>query len=55
LRLDDSPTAVAAGSGPNMHNDFQHYLKVGMYRHREIQGDNWIYLRDIAIKKTGVK
>ena len=55
LRLDDSPTAVVAGSGPNMHNDFQHYLKVGMYRHREIRGDNWIYLRDIAVKKAVAK
>lgn len=55
LRLDDSPKAVVAARGPNMHNDFQHYLKVGMYRHPGIGGDNWIYLRDIAIKKTVIK
>jgi hypothetical protein len=55
LRLDDSPKAVVSASGPNMHNDFQHYLKVGMYRHREIRGDNWIYLRDIAVKKAVAK
>jgi len=34
-----------------MHNDFQHFLKLGMYRHPEIETDNWIYVDDLQITK----
>ena len=40
-----------AATGPNMHNDFQHFLKLGMYRHPEIETDNWIYIDDLKITK----
>jgi hypothetical protein len=42
IGLDGAP--ALSGSGPNMHNDFQHYLKIGQYRHPDIAGDDWIYL-----------
>jgi hypothetical protein len=49
--LDDMTRPVATATGPNMHNDFQHFLKIGMYRHPEIATDNWIYLDDLRIGK----
>ena len=49
LFLDDMNQPAAVIDGPNMHNDFQHYLKLGMYRHPEIATDNWIYLDDLTI------
>ncbi|MCU0879991.1 MAG: polysaccharide lyase [Pirellulaceae bacterium] len=49
LFLDDMSQPAAVIDGPNMHNDFQHYLKFGMYRHPEIATDNWIYLDDLTI------
>jgi hypothetical protein len=49
--LDDMTRPVATCSGPNLHNDFQHYLKIGMYRHPDIATDNWIYLDDLRIGK----
>jgi hypothetical protein len=42
---------VATAAGPNMHNDFQHYAKIGMYRHPGIGGDAWIYLDGIGIRR----
>jgi hypothetical protein len=49
LFLDDMAKLAATAEGPNMHNDYQHYLKLGMYRHPEIETDNWIYLDDLNI------
>ena len=49
--LDDMSTPVATAIGPNMHNDFQHFLKLGMYRHPDIDTDNWIYVDDLKITK----
>jgi len=51
LFLDDLTKPIAIAEGPNMHNDFQHYLKLGMYRHPEIKSDNWIYIDDLKITK----
>jgi hypothetical protein len=45
--LDGAP--VAAAAGPNMHNAFQHYAKIGMYRDPQIPGDDWIYLTGLEI------
>lgn len=45
--LDGRP--VASASGPNMHNAYQHYLKLGSYRHPEIVGDAWVYVAGISI------
>lgn len=49
--LDDMAKPVATATGANMHNDFQHFLKLGMYRHPEIETDNWIYVDDLQITK----
>lgn len=49
--LDDMTQPAATATGPNMHNDFQHFLKIGMYRHPEIATDNWIYVDDLKITK----
>lgn len=49
LFLDDMTQPAAVIDGPNMHNDFQHYLKLGMYRHPEIASDNWIYIDNLTI------
>ncbi len=49
LFLDDMNQPTAEFDGPNMHNDFRHFLKLGMYRHPEIATDNWIYLDDLTI------
>jgi hypothetical protein len=32
-----------------MHNDFQAFLKLGIYCHPEIATDNWLYLYDLTI------
>ena len=47
--LDGSQKPVASGTGPNMHNDYQHYLKLGMYRHPEIATENHLAIRDVLI------
>lgn len=47
--LDDPAQPVLTAAGPNMNNDIQHYLKLGMYRHPDIATDNWIYLDDLTI------
>jgi hypothetical protein len=49
LDAPDRPAAVLEGL--NMHNDYQHYLKLGMYRHPEIKTDNWIYLDDLTVTR----
>jgi hypothetical protein len=48
--LDDAEKPVAEAHGPNMHNAYQHYFKVGMYRHREILSDNWLHIGDVRIR-----
>jgi hypothetical protein len=53
VRLDGEARPVAAAAGPNMHNDFQHYAKIGMYRHPAIAGDDWIYLAGVDIRNLG--
>ena len=52
--LDHAATPVQQASGPNMHNDFQHYLKVGTYRDPDIRGDAWVYLDAITITREPV-
>ncbi len=50
VTLNDAKLPAIQATGPNMHNTFQHYLKLGMYRHPDIKGDAWIYLDDVRIK-----
>jgi Polysaccharide lyase len=49
--LDGSKDPVITGAGPNMHNGYQHYLKLGMYRHPEIVTENRLGIRDVFIEK----
>jgi hypothetical protein len=49
--LDDLSTPAMIAEGPNMNNDYEHYLKLGMYRHPDIAIDNWIYVDDLEITK----
>lgn len=53
--LDDMSKPAAVAKGPNMHNDWQHYLKIGMYRHPEIQTDNWLYVDNLEITKVSAE
>ena len=53
--LDGNPDAALTGEGPNMNNDFQHYLKLGMYRHPDIRTDNWIFIDRIEISKSATR
>jgi len=51
--LNEKVDPIMSATGPNMNNDYQHYLKLGMYRHPEIATDNWIYIDDIQIASGG--
>lgn len=42
-------------TGPNMHNGYHHYLKLGMYRHPEIDTDNTINLRSLHIYESDIR
>lgn len=47
--LNGAAAPFAAASGPNMHNRFQHYLKLGMYRDPAIQGRASLWLDGLTI------
>ncbi|MEO9593289.1 polysaccharide lyase [Rhodopirellula bahusiensis] len=47
LSLLEKPDSATVMQGPNMNNPFQHYLKIGMYRHPGIQTENWIHIDQI--------
>lgn len=49
--IDDFTQPALSAAGANMNNDYQHFLKLGMYRHPEIATDNWIYVDDLEISK----
>lgn len=49
LYMDDLETPFAEAEGRNMHNSFQHFMKLGMYRHPDIQVNSRIQLDDISI------
>lgn len=55
LYFNDSNNPTIQTKGPNMLNSFQHYFKVGQYRHPEISTENHIFLRDISIKKLSIQ
>jgi hypothetical protein len=50
--LNDSSTPVQQATGPNMHNSYQHFLKLGSYRHPDIRGDVWVNITDVSIVKV---
>ncbi|WP_417730178.1 polysaccharide lyase [Rosistilla oblonga] len=47
--IDGSAEPSMVATGPNMNNGYQHYLKIGMYRHPDIETQNWIYIDDVSI------
>ncbi len=49
--MNDPSRPTLRAQGPNMHNDFQHYLKIGSYRHPDIRSDIWVNIADINIVK----
>lgn len=49
--FDDMTRPAATLTGANMHNAFQHFLKLGMYRHPDITTENWIHLDDLTIQR----
>ncbi len=49
--FDGSKEPAVIGVGPNMHNGYQHYLKLGMYRHPAIATENRLAIRDVMIEK----
>lgn len=49
--MNDSTTPVQVMNGPNMHNAYQHYFKLGSYRNPNIKSDTWVYVRDLQIEK----
>ena len=51
LFLNDMTAPALTVNGPNMNNAYQHYLKVGMYRHPEIHTDNEIFIDDLNVSK----
>ncbi len=48
--VDDARAPAITWPGPNMHNSYQHYLKLGMYRHPEIATENRLAIRDVSIE-----
>lgn len=49
MYMDDLVTPFAEADGRNMHNGFQHFLKLGSYRDRGIQVNSRIQLDDIRV------
>jgi hypothetical protein len=49
--FDGSTKPVISTTGPNMVNAVQHYMKIGMYRNRDIETNNTVHIKDIGIEK----
>ena len=49
--FDGSPEPLVSGTGPNMHNSYHHYLKLGMYRHPSIATENRLGIREVSIER----
>ncbi|WJG09740.1 polysaccharide lyase [Aliiglaciecola sp. LCG003] len=47
--VNGSADPVVVKKGPNMHNDYQHYLKLGMYRDPSIETENWVFIDELMI------
>ena len=48
--VDNMDTPFANATGRNMHNAYQHYIKLGMYRHPEIQITSEIHIDNVRIR-----
>ena len=49
IRINDEQDYRVCYTGPNMHNGFRHFLKVGMYRHPDIDTDNTVNIRNLQL------
>lgn len=38
-------------AGPNMHNNYAHYLKIGMYRHPEIATNSAVFFKNLNVER----
>lgn len=47
--VDDHPEMHREILGVNMHNAYQHYFKLGQYRHPDIKTDNTVFFRNVKI------
>lgn len=47
--FDDMTKPIAVIEGPNLHNNYQHFLKLGLYRHPGILTDNSIHIDGVEI------
>lgn len=47
--LDHAPQPSLSAHGPNMNNGYQHYWKLGQYRHPDINTDNRIDIADLRV------
>lgn len=55
LYLDNASEPSLAAQGPNMNNAYQHFWKVGQYRHPDIRTDNQLDIADLRIRKIEVE
>ncbi len=53
LYLNDAVLPQLQAQGPNMHNDFQHYIKIGQYRDPEIRSDAVLLIGGVQIERIG--
>lgn len=53
LEVAGRPEFSVSVTGPNMYNSYQHYLKLGQYRHPDIATGNSIYIRNVNLTKIG--
>lgn len=49
--FDGAASPIFSAKGPNMLNAYQHYFKVGQYRHAGINTLNTVHIKNIKIKK----
>lgn len=49
--LDNASVPLFSAEGANMYNDYQHYFKIGQYRHPDFDTDNTVYFDNIRIYK----
>lgn len=47
--INNSPKPSISATGANMYNDYQHYWKIGMYRHSNIKTNASLFIRNIQI------
>lgn len=49
--LDDAEEPTFSVRGENMVNGYQHYMKIGQYRHPDIHTENSVFIKNISIQK----